>query len=56
VSGRAVSLWEILPMLPDRFAAATGSLLAPWLVVGGGILALLAMVGLLRGGGEVDEN
>lgn len=56
LSAKPVSLWGVLPMLPDRFATAAGSLLAPWLVVIGGILALLATVALLRSEGEVDED
>jgi 4-amino-4-deoxy-L-arabinose transferase-like glycosyltransferase len=49
LSAKPVPLWRSLPRLPDRIAAAAGSLLAPWLVGGGAILALVAAFGLLRG-------
>lgn len=56
VSEDPVSLWGVLPMLPDRIAAAAGSSLAPWLVVLGAIVALLAVIGLMRSTGDADET
>ena len=47
LSARPVSLWGVLPKLPDRIATATGSLLAPWLAGVGAIVALIALIALI---------
>ncbi len=52
LSPQAESLWGVLGKLPERFAAATGSPLAPWLVLLGAIGALLATIALLARAGE----
>jgi 4-amino-4-deoxy-L-arabinose transferase-like glycosyltransferase len=41
------SLWATLDRLPERIATATGSALAPWLVVAGFLIALAAAAVLL---------
>lgn len=50
------SLWSVLAKLPERVASATGSALAPWLVVLGSIGALLAAAALLWAPGGEDEG
>jgi 4-amino-4-deoxy-L-arabinose transferase-like glycosyltransferase len=45
-SSRPSSLWSVLGRLPERIASATGSALAPWLVIVGLIVTVLA-AGLL---------
>jgi hypothetical protein len=47
MSARPIALWHVLRALPGRMAAATGSPLAPWLAIGGALLALVAVAGLL---------
>lgn len=49
------SLWPVLDRLPERIATATGSALAPWLVVIGLAGTLLATALLLRAPGGDDE-
>ena len=48
-SSRPSSLWSVLGRLPERIASATGSALAPWLVIVGLIATLLATAALLSG-------
>jgi 4-amino-4-deoxy-L-arabinose transferase-like glycosyltransferase len=48
-SSRPSSLWSVLGRLPERIATAMGSVLAPWLVIVGLIVTVLA-AGLLVGG------
>lgn len=47
VSERPASLWSVLGDLPGRVATASGTVLAPWLAVGGLVVALAATVLLL---------
>jgi 4-amino-4-deoxy-L-arabinose transferase-like glycosyltransferase len=52
LSARPQSLWGVLPRLPGRIEAATGSPLAPWLVGIGAVLALVSVVALLLGAAD----
>jgi hypothetical protein len=54
-SAHPSSLWPVLGKLPERIATATGSALAPWLVVIGLIGTLLATAVLLRAPEGDDE-
>jgi hypothetical protein len=47
VDEQPVSLWSLVGELPDRIATATGSVLAPWLALGGLLVAVATSVALL---------
>jgi hypothetical protein len=57
IDTRPTSLWSVLGKLPGRFATATGSELAPWLVVIGLLATLVLTAALLWApGSENDER